>query len=67
MAVLVSSAGAEEGWDTVTYELVVSYTLIETGREMIQKQGMARMVGSKFVSIVEEHNQARLKLTRLAD
>lgn len=48
MAVLVSSAGAEEGWDTVTYKLVVSYTLIETGREMIQKQGMARMVGSKL-------------------
>ena len=36
MAVLVSSAAAQEGWAIVSYELVVSYTMIETGREMIR-------------------------------
>lgn len=66
MAVLVSTA-AEEGLDIVNCELVVSYTMVETGREMIQKRGRARMAGSQFVSIVEEHDQARLEMAQLAE
>lgn len=67
MAVLVSTAAAEEGLDIVNCELVVAYTIVETGREMIQKRGRSRVAGSQFVSIVEEHDRARLEQARLAE
>ena len=67
MAVLVSTAAAEEGLDIVNCELVVCYTVVETGREMIQKRGRARMAGSQFVCIAEEHEQARVEVARMAE
>lgn len=67
MAVLVSTAAAEEGLDIVNCELVVSYTMVETAREMIQKRGRARMAGSQFVSIVEEHDQAKMEQAQMAE
>lgn len=52
MNLLVATAAAEEGVDVPRCEFAVSYTVVETGREWTQRQGRARMHGSKFVSIV---------------
>lgn len=67
MAVLVSTAAAEEGLDIINCELVVSYTTVETAREMIQKRGTARMAGSQFVCIVEEHDQTKIAMAQQAE
>ena len=67
MSVLVATAAAEEGLDITNCELVVCYTVVETGREMMQKRGRARMPGSEFVCIVEEHDQSRIKHARMAE
>lgn len=53
MNLLVATAAAEEGIDVPRCEFAVSYTVVESGREWTQRQGRARMHGSKFVSIVE--------------
>ena len=53
MNLLVATAAAEEGIDVPRCEFAVNYTVVETGREWTQRQGRARMHGSKFVSIVE--------------
>ncbi|DBB05724.1 TPA: hypothetical protein ACH3X1_012325 [Trebouxia sp. C0004] len=67
MSVLVATAAAEEGLDITNCELVVCYTVVETGREMMQKRGRARMPGSEFVCIVEERDQSRVKHARIAE
>ncbi|KAA6429036.1 MAG: retinoic acid inducible I [Trebouxia sp. A1-2] len=67
MSVLVATAAAEEGLDITNCELVVCYTVVETGREMMQKRGRARMPGSEFVCIVEEHDQRRVEHARMAE
>ena len=67
MAVLVATAAAEEGLDIIKCELVVCYSVVETGREMMQRRGRARMAGSQFVCIVEELDQARMDSARLAE
>jgi len=67
MTVLVATAAAEEGLDITNCELVVCYTVVETGREMMQKRGRARMPGSEFVCIVEEHDQPRVEHARMAE
>ena len=67
MAILVSTAAAEEGLDIINCELVISYTMVETAREMIQKRGRARMAGSQFISIVEEHDQAKMEQAKMAE
>lgn len=67
MAVLVSTAAAEEGLDIINCELVVSYTMVETAREMIQKRGRARMAGSQFVTIIEEHDKAKMEMAQMAE
>lgn len=66
MAVLVATAAAEEGLDITNCELVVCYTVVETGRELVQKRGRARRPGSEFICIVEEHEQARVDNARMA-
>ncbi len=66
MAVLVATAAAEEGLDITNCELVICYTVVETGRELVQKRGRARMTGSEFICIVEEHEQARVDNARMA-
>ncbi len=66
-SVLVATASAEEGLDIINCELVVCYTVVETGREMMQKRGRARMAGFEFVCIVEEHDQARVHNAHLAE
>ncbi len=67
MTVLMATAAAEEGLDITNCELVVCYTVVETGREMMQKRGRARMPGSDFVCIVEEHDQSRVEHARMAE
>ena len=67
MAVLVATAAAEEGLDIINCELVVCYTAVDTGKEMVQRRGRARMAGSQFISIVEEHDQSKLRSAQLAE
>ena len=67
MAVLVATAAAEEGIDIINCELVVCYTVVETGRERAQRRGRARQAGSLCVNIIEEHDQAKLDSARLAE
>lgn len=67
MAVLVATAAAEEGLDITKCELVVCYSVVETGREMMQRRGRARRAGSEFVCLVEEPDQARLDSARVAE
>lgn len=51
--VLVATAAAEEGLDIVNCQFVVCFTVVESGRELIQRAGRARMRGSQVVHIVE--------------
>ena len=66
-AVLVATAAAEEGLDIIECELVVCYTVVETGRQLMQRRGRARMACSKFICIAEEHEEAQLAEARLAE
>ena len=51
--VLVATAAAEEGLDIVSCQFVVCFTVVESGRELVQRAGRARMRGSQVVHIVE--------------
>ena len=51
--VLVATAAAEEGLDIVNCQFVICFTVVESGRELIQRRGRARMPGSRCVHIVE--------------
>lgn len=51
--VLVATSAAEEGVDVPGCEFVVCYTTVESGRELTQKQGRARAMGSRFVQFIE--------------
>ena len=67
MAVLVATAAAEEGLDIINCEMVVCYTVVETGRERAQRRGRARKAGSLFVNIIEPQDQAMLNNACLAE
>ena len=67
MAVLVATAAAEEGLDIIQCELVVCYTVVESGRQLMQRRGRARMASSKFICFAEAHEEARLAAARLAE
>lgn len=66
-AVLVATAAAEEGLDIINCELVVCYTVVETGRERVQRRGRARKAGSLFVNIVEPQDESKLSSACLAE
>ena len=51
--VLVATSAAEEGIDVPSCEFVVCYTVVQSGRELTQKQGRARVMASKFVGFIE--------------
>ena len=67
MAVLVATAAAEEGLDIINCELVVCYTVVETGRELAQRRGRARKAGSVFINIVEPQDESKLSSACLAE
>ena len=67
MAVLVATAAAEEGLDIINCEMVVCYTVVETGRERAQRRGRARKAGSLFVNIVQPDDQSKLDSACLAE
>lgn len=67
MAVLVATAAAEEGIDIINCEMVVCYTVVETGRELAQRRGRARKAGSKFVNIIELEDKTKLDNACLAE
>ena len=67
MAVLVATAAAEEGLDIINCEMVVCYTVVETGRERAQGRGRARKAGSLFVNIIEPQDRAMLDNACLAE
>ena len=66
-AVLVATAAAEEGLDIINCEMVVCYTVVETGRELAQRRGRARKAGSVFVNIVEPQDEPKLSTACLAE
>ena len=67
MAVLVATAAAEEGLDIINCEMVVCYTVVETGRELAQRRGRARKAGSVFVNIIEAQDESKLSSACLAE
>lgn len=67
MAVLVATAAAEEGLDIINCEMVVCYTVVETGRELAQRRGRARKAGSVFVNIVESQDESKLSNACLSE
>ena len=66
-AVLVATAAAEEGLDIINCEMVVCYTVVETGRELAQRRGRARKAGSVFVNIVEPQDESKLSSAGLSE
>lgn len=66
-AVLVATAAAEEGLDIINCEMVVCYTVVETGRELAQRRGRARKAGSVFVNMVEPQDESKLSSACLAE
>lgn len=50
--VLIDTAAAEEGLDIVDCHFVVCFMVVESGHELIQRAGRARMRGSQVVHIV---------------
>lgn len=67
MALLVATAAAEEGIDVINCEMVVCYTVVETGRELAQRRGRARKAGSVFVNIIEVEDKTKLDKACLAE
>lgn len=66
-AVLVATAAAEEGLDISSCEMVVCYTVVQSGRERAQRRGRARKACSLFVNIIEPQDQGKLADARLAE
>ena len=62
--VLITTAVAEEGLDIPTCEFVVCYTVVESGREWIQRQGRARMQYSEFFNIIEQGSADQKQLEK---
>lgn len=67
VAVLVATAAAEEGIDIINCEMVVCYTVVETGRELAQRHGRARKAGSVLVNIIELEDKTKLDKACLAE
>jgi len=61
---LLATSAAEEGIDVASCELVVRYTVSQTGTERVQSRGRARKQGAKFYNIVEEGSPEHVQYKR---
>ncbi|MEW5299459.1 MAG: hypothetical protein WDW36_002474 [Sanguina aurantia] len=52
---LIATSAAEEGLDVPTCEFVVRFHAAPTGIVRVQSRGRSRMLGSKFLCILQEH------------
>ncbi|CAD7698018.1 unnamed protein product [Ostreobium quekettii] len=61
---LLATSAAEEGIDVASCELVVRYTVSQTGTERVQSRGRARKQGARFYNIVEEGSPEHIQYKR---
>lgn len=58
---LVATNAAEEGINVMTCQLVVRYSVTETGIERIQSRGRARREGARYIDIVEKSSPEHMR------